>query len=109
MSKFKVSTQKSLYKPIEIEIDDKTFQAKTLSRSLFHEISKYEKQAKRGDIDALYKQMSILFNVPENILSELDVRDIQAIMEFVTNKVFNPEKVEEAEEEKNEQRPGDDK
>jgi len=103
-NRFVLSTKKSLFDPIEVEVDGKIYQSKKLSRELFDELKKYEKDAMGGDLDALYKQVNIIFGIESSILNALDIRDIQAMLEFATNKIFHPDKKDES---KNESRPGE--
>ncbi len=83
-----LSTKKSLHKPIVIVIDDQSFENNPLSRSLFDEVRKYEQAALDGDIEALYKQVEILFSVPVEMLNKLDVRDVNSLLDFTMAKIF---------------------
>lgn len=105
-----LSTQKSIHKPIEIEIDGKVYQNRPLSRALFDEVKKHEKAAVDGDIEALYEQVKILFGVPIEVLNKLDVRDVNSLLDFAMAKIFQPKlKTDEEKEEKKELKPGPNK
>lgn len=104
--KFVLSTKKSLFDPIEIEIDGKTYQSNKLSRALFDELKQYEEDATKGNIDALYKQVNVIFGIEEPVLAQLDIREIEALIEYATNKIFHPEK-EKKETAKNGSKSGD--
>lgn len=103
-NRFVLSTKKSLFDPIEVEVDGKIYQSRKLNRPLFDEIRKHEKSANEGDIDALYKQVNIIFGIEPSVLNALDIRDIEAMLTFATKKIFHPDKKDEA---KNGSKPGD--
>lgn len=108
--KLVLSTAKSIHPPIEIEVDGKSYVNNPLSRTLFEEIKKYEKAALKGDIQALYKQVQLIFSVPMEILNKLDVRDVNSLLDYAMTRVFQDKaKTPEEETEKNESGPGADK
>lgn len=84
-----LSTTKSLHKPIVIVIDNKSYENNPFSRALFDEVRKYEKAALDGDIEALYKQVEILYSVPVEVLNKLDVRDVNSLLDFTMAKIFD--------------------
>jgi len=105
MSKLSISTTKSLYAPIEVEVDGKPYLVAKLNKAVFDKLKTFEDDARGGDLDALFNQVQTLVpNLNGKILAKLDVRDIQKIINFITDSIFKPEK---AEQEKNESRPGD--
>ena len=98
-----LSTQKSIHKPIEVEIDGKTYQNKPLSRTTFDDVRKHEKAALKGDIEALYNQVNILFGVPMEVLNKLDVRDVNTLLQYTMAQIFKSDaKTDEEKEEKKE-------
>ena len=98
-----LSTQKSIHKPIEIEVDGKTYQNRPLSKATFDEVRKHEKAALKGDIEALYNQVNILFGVPMEVLNKLDVRDVNSLLEYTMARVFQSStKTDKEKEEKKE-------
>jgi len=86
--KLVLSTQKSIHKPIEIEVDGKTYQNRPLSKATFDEVRKHEKAAVGGDIEALYKQVETLFGVPVDVLNKLDIRDVNSLLEYTMAQIF---------------------
>jgi len=105
-----LSTQKSIHKPIEIEVNGKTYQNNALSKELFDEVKKHEKAALAGDINALYKQVELLFSVPIAVLNKLDVRDVDSLLDYTMTKIFQARaKTDEEKAEKNGSKPGLDK
>jgi len=108
--KLVLSTQKSIHKPIEVEIDGKTYQNRPLSRTTFDEVKKYEKAALKGDIEALYKQVQVLFGVPIEVLNKVDVRDINTLITYTMEQILTASaKTDKEKAEKNESKPGPDK
>jgi hypothetical protein len=111
MSPLKLSTSKSLYKPIEIEIDGETFRAKVLTRAMLRKMTTLEKKIRGGDADGAYEQLEMIFG-KHQVFDKLDLRQVNEIIAYVTTQFFKPEKaidVDETEEEKNVNRPGDKK
>ena len=102
-----LSTTKSVHKPIEIEIDGKVYQNRLLSRTTFDEVTKHEKAAIAGDIEALYKQVTALIDIPIEVLNEVDIRDVNSLLEYVMGKILTPTaKTEKEKAEKNAPKPG---
>jgi len=105
-----LSTQKSIHKPIEIEIDGTTYPNNPLSHALFEEIKKHEDAANDGDLNALYKQVQILYSVPIKVLNKLDVRDVNSLIQYTMAQIFQPKtKTEKEKAEKNAPKPGQNK
>ena len=105
--KLVLSTQKSIHKPIEVEIDGETYQNRPLSRTTFDEVKKHEKEALKGDIEALYKQVQILFGVPMEVLNKIDVRDINSLITYTMDQIFKASATTDKEKaEKNAPKPG---
>jgi len=103
-----LSTKKSIHAPIVIEVDGKSYPNNPLSRELFDEVRKHEKAALDGDIEALYKQVEVLFSVPIEVLNKLDVRDVNSLLDYTMARVFQPAQPKSENEiaEKNASKPG---
>jgi hypothetical protein len=108
MSKFVISTKKSLYKPIEIEIDGKDYTIESISPAMLDKVRKFEKLSMKGDIGALIDQLAVLTGIEKEKAMNLDVRDITDLLKYITDKIFKPEKLEDKEE-KNESGPAEHK
>ena len=91
MDRFKVSTKKSLFKPIEIEIDEKVYKIDMITPEVLDQVEKYDKDAATGNTTAVTKQLEIIFGIPQKITRKLDVRDLEKMMNFVSERIFNPE------------------
>lgn len=105
--KLVLSTQKSIHKPIEIEIDGKTYQNRPFSRATFDEVKKHEAAAMKGDIEALYEQVKLLFGVPIEVLNKLDIRDVSSITNYTMAQILKSSETTDKEKaEKNASKPG---
>jgi len=102
-----LSTKKSIHNPIVIKIDGKSYENNPLSRALFDEVRKYEKAALEGDVEALYKQVEILFSVPVDVLNELDCRDVNSLLDYTMGQIIQAgAKTAKEKAEKNGSKPG---
>lgn len=109
MEKLKLSTKKSLHDPIEIEIDDKVYVNKPLTKPVFTELRKLQKAAEKGDDEALYSQIKLIFPIPDEVLDELDIRDISKMLSHATQQIIGTiGGTEEEKERKNVSKPGSD-
>jgi len=101
---FKVNTKKSIFKPIEIEIDGKVYEIKKITTEILEEVSKYEEEARQGKIGALVRQLVAVSGgaIPESVAKKIDIRDIIGILDYISKCIYNPEKVENEVEKKKE-------
>lgn len=92
--KLVLNTKKSLYEPIEIEIDGQAYQSRKATRAVLEEVDKLdEKIAKTpGDGKLLYNAVQILFDVDAKILDKLDKREVEDIYAFSKQKFAEIEK-----------------
>ena len=79
-----LSTKKSLYEPIEIEIDKQVYQSIKTTRATLEEINKVDEEIQKdpGNGDLLYKAIQLLFNIEPKILDKLDNREVEDIYSF---------------------------
>jgi len=101
----KLSTTKSLYKPITIEIDGTELKARPMTRDVLRKMSVLEKRIRTGDVEAAYEQVELIFG-KHKVIDKLELRQVNEIIEYVTTCIFKPER-ELQTEEKNLKRPGD--
>jgi len=106
LKKLVLNTTKSLYKPIEIEIDDKAYSCRKLTKDVIDKIFKFSQKAQDGDVNAPYEQAHFAFNIPLKILYELHIKEVGDINNKIIEAIVHPTKVE-PEEEKNVKGPGD--
>jgi len=98
MPKFKASTKKSLFKPIEIEVDDKIYLITNVSPELFEKARKYEADALTGKTDALVSQVVVFTGISKEVANKLDIRDITEMLKFISEQIENPERIGEPKE-----------
>lgn len=103
MPRLKIDTKKSLYDPIEVEIDGKIFPVKKINRETIQQIQKFDEETGNGNIDAAYQRLE-LFIGKHDVIAKLALEDLIEITNFIVTNLFRPKKKE-----KNLQRSGDKK
>jgi len=106
LKKLVLNTTKSLYKPLEIEIDGKAYYCRKLTKDTIDKIFKFSQKAQDGDVNAPYEQAHFSFSVPLKVLYELHIKEVGDINNKIIEAIVHPTKVE-PEEEKNVKGPGD--
>ena len=101
----KVSTKKTNFSPIEVEVDGEVYRKETITPATIREIMKHEKAANEGSLDAVIKQLNLMTGIPVEVAEQVDVRDINTLVTAVSQQIFNPKKYEPEGEEKNVSRP----
>lgn len=94
-------TQKSLFKPIEVEINGKNYSLDELTVERLEVMNEYEKQVQKGDLSAASKQLPLLFDVPINEVRKMDIRLVSKILNHLLECIFRAEEKEEEIEKKN--------
>lgn len=107
MAKLIIDTKKSVYKPIIVEIDGENYEVKSVNRAMLKKITELENKLKMGNAEAAYDQLELLFGAIK-AFDKLDLREVNEIINHVTDKLYRPEK-DEKEPEKNESGSGDKK
>lgn len=92
MSKLVIDTKKSLYKPIEIEINGKTYLVRRITRPVIVELEALAKKAGEGDVEAAYKQLELLLG-KHKAFDDLELREVNDVIVFITDQIFKSEKV----------------
>ena len=89
-----LNTKKSLYEPIEIEIDGQVYQSIKTTNAVLTEISKLDEKVdkEKGGSESVYKIVQFLFNVDLKILEKLDQREVQDIYTFSKKRFLEIEK-----------------
>lgn len=114
--KLVLSTKKSLYPPIIIEIDDTDYECVKFTNDIqtwfLEQEERVAEMRKKEDSKAVAEITSEiiakLYRVDKKTLEKLDVREIQDIATFTVNKVTGSKNAgKEKDPEKNESKPGD--
>ena len=89
-----LNTKKSLYEPIEVEIDGQVYQSVKTTTATLKEIDKVDEEivANPGEDELLYKAIQLLFNIGPEILDKLDKREVEDIYTFSKKKFAEIEK-----------------
>lgn len=92
--KFTLNTKKSLYEPIEIEIDGQVYQSVKTTRAVLDEVDKIDDEIVKspGASEPVYKAVQLLFNIEPGILNKLDKREVEDIYAFSKRKFAEIEK-----------------
>jgi len=85
--RFVLSTQKSLYKSFEIEINEKVYQCIKATHPVLTEVNKLDAQITAENDEPIFKIVEFLYGVNRKILDELDKREVEDIY-FFTKKKF---------------------
>lgn len=97
----KIDTKKSLYKPIEIEIDGRVYKLERIDPEVIKKFGKIQKEIMIGNFENVTAQMNVLFpDMPKKTISKLDIRDINEITYYIAEMITSPEKKEGEEEKK---------
>lgn len=110
MPKFTISTKKSLYEPIEIELDGQTYPVIVTSEVMNRIIATLEdpEKVQKDPCPALIDQLVIYTGAKKDIVEKLDVRDLKKAIEFITEQIGTTVLPGESEE-KNESKPAETK
>lgn len=89
-----LNTKKSLYDPIEIEIDGQVYQSAKTTQSVLKEVNKLDEEILEAPTNSelLYKAVLLLFNVDKKTLDKLDKREVEDIYTFTKTKFSEIEK-----------------
>ena len=83
-----LNTKKSLYDPIEIEVDGQVYQSVKITRAVLIEVNKLDDDIAKDptSTELLYRAIQILFAVDSNLLDKLDRREAEDIYTFTKRK-----------------------
>lgn len=92
--KLVLNTKKSLYEPIEVEIDGQTYQSIKTTKAVMEEVTKLDEEivANPSEDGLVYKAIQILFNIDQGILDKLDKREVEDIYTFTKKRFAEIEK-----------------
>jgi len=103
MPRLKIESEKSLYQPIEVEIDGHIFSLKKVTQKMLGEIGRLDEEIPKGNLEAAWQRLEVLFG-PSKLFAKLDIFQVGEIIRFVVRSIVAPEA-----EEKNGQGPGQEK
>ena len=108
MSKLILSTKKSIYGPIRIELDGNNYIVNASAETIIkiQETVKDEKRVKGDPITALIKQLVIYAGIKEEVAKKIDFRDLKRAIEYINDALTAPDDKKESEE-KNESKPAE--
>jgi hypothetical protein len=80
----------SVLPPIFVEIAGNRYPIKKITRPMWRAIKLLEDRRKAGDILALYEQIELVVEAPEEVVDGLDVYEVRKINDFITDVLFRP-------------------
>jgi len=101
MPRISIDTKKSLYKPIEVEIDGKILTVKRITHDIIQKIPEFDERVRNGDLLAAYDRLE-LFLGKHRVIRTLDLGQVKDITQFIITNIVTQER-----EEKNVSIPGD--
>jgi len=90
--KLVLSTRESLYDPIEVEIDGKTYQSIKITRDVSLKLDEIEKRIREKDTQATCEYVQAVFGIEDEVLGKLDYREIEDIYLYVLNQITQTER-----------------
>lgn len=88
MPRLNVDEQKSLFEPIEITLEGKTYVITKVTSKMLSEVTKLaEPSGGKVDITAPIKQFAMLTGAKEKELEDMDLRKIGAALNFIVKEV----------------------
>ena len=104
MPKLTIDTKKSLFDPIEIEIDGKVYTVKRVDRTMLKEIETLDQETAEGKLNAAYKRLELFLgtDIDDEVIGKLDLLELVKITNFILTNIF-----ESGEQGKNGIKPGD--
>lgn len=89
-----ISTNESIYKPIEIKVEGKLYSKKIITYEEIKEWQKWDEKKIAKDSNGIYKQINEIMNIPIDILKKIDIRELKDIQEYILDNISNSTKRE---------------
>lgn len=84
MPHLNIDEQKSLFEPIEIVLEGKTYVIAKVTSKMIQEVTK---AGEATDISTISKQLSIFLNEKPEIFKDIDLRKLGAVVRFITDTI----------------------
>jgi hypothetical protein len=102
-NRISVSTAKSIHPVIEVEIDGIVYNVVPFNKPLFDRMKELEAVKTTSGyegISVVYDQLQLLTGAPKEVVERIDARDLQDVLVFITNQIyqFMPQTTKTAEE-----------
>lgn len=88
MPKLIIDTKKTLFDPIEIEVDGEIYTLGDLNTEFFERMEKWEKKALKGNVSANAYLLHEILGMPLEKAKEIDLRKINEIKEFLIEIIY---------------------
>ena len=103
MPRLTIDTKKSLFEPVEVEINGKVFKVKKIDRETLKKITELDIETQAGNLDAAYRRLELMIG-KQAVVSSLAIEELIEITQFIIGNIFRPSK-----QEKNLPGPGEEK
>jgi hypothetical protein len=96
--KFVIKRDQSLFAPIEVEINGKTFTVARITRAVLRKLEELSNAAKAAqatgtvDIESPYRQLDLLLGEHPEI-AEIDLREAGEVLKFITSEILRSERM----------------
>src|SRR4030043_438019 len=84
MPRLKIESEKSLYPPIEVEIDGQVFSLQRVTQKMLMEIGRLDEEIPKGNLEAAWKRLEVLFG-PNELFSKLAIFQVRALIKRSEN------------------------
>lgn len=84
MPKLNVDEQKSLFEPIEIVLEGKTYVISKVTTEMIKEVTK---AGEVNDISTISKQLSVFLNEKPEAFKDIDLRKLGAVVGFISDTI----------------------
>jgi len=84
MPKLNVDEQKSLFEPIEIVLEGKTYVISKVTSEMIKEVTK---AGETNDIGTVSKQLSVFLNEKPETFKDIDLRKLGAVVRFISDTI----------------------
>ena len=92
MSKLVINTSQRLYKPIEIEINGKTYVVKAIfTHKFLKKMGEYDEAIDNGDTNAPFERLEMLIG-KQAVIEKLDIREINEITKYVITNIYKADR-----------------
>ncbi len=86
-----IDTTKSLYRPVEIRIDGKTFRVKVITQGALEEIQRLGNEGRKGSAVAIRQMLESVLDGPTESLLKLTLDQIGQVVEVAIGKAISPD------------------
>ena len=76
--------------PIEVEIGGVTYPVNPITRKVWRLLAGLRERIKNDDTEAIYEQIPLLLDLPDEVLDALEFRQVMQIVKHITTQLYAP-------------------